>query len=276
MLFDHRADPNRASSDGITPLICAVQQGFSPMLETLLQRGAAIAINAVTKHCKNSAFITFIFACLHGNADCAEALANAGCDMTLRNKDGNTGKQIAERKGRSAHNKLLKRLLKVEKNQMMAKEQPAAQQLGVALMSTAIDMYKAAHHGDTARILSLIEAGATADEMVDVKDENGEATQMTALIQAVGKNRQEAVDLLLDHKADMNCTDSDGRRLHATHDGGAREPYVDARHAAGAGRHHRCGGQVRLERLPHRLLLWQARLRRGPREGWLRHDPAEH
>ena len=56
-----------------------------------------------------------------------------------------TGKQLAERKGRSAHEKLLKRLLKVEKQmakerpakQQSAKEQPAAQKQMVAFVEGA-------------------------------------------------------------------------------------------------------------------------------------------
>ena len=39
--------------------------------------------------------------------------------------------------------------------------------------------------------------------MYDVKDtvSDGNAIQSTALIQAIGENRQEAVELLLDHKS---------------------------------------------------------------------------
>ena len=55
---------------------------------------------------------------LQGHADCAELLAKAGCDMSLIDGNGETGKQIAERMGRSAHLKLLTRLRVAEKQLM--------------------------------------------------------------------------------------------------------------------------------------------------------------
>ena len=82
------------------------------------------------------------------------------------------------------------------------------------------DLYNAAKEGnkegeaDCARMLKLLDAVAEADGMVDAKDTNGKVVQTTALMQVVWNNRLEAVELLLDHKADPNlvCTlaDSDG------------------------------------------------------------------
>ena len=59
--------------------------------------------------------------------------------------------------------------------------------------------------------LSRLVAGAEADEMFDAETTSGKAAQSTALMQAaVNTNRQEAVCLLLDHRADPNRTDSNG------------------------------------------------------------------
>ena len=49
----------------------------------------------------------FHVACLTGTAECTEALTRAGCDVGLKELDGDTGRKIAEDKG---HTALLERL----------------------------------------------------------------------------------------------------------------------------------------------------------------------
>ena len=58
------------------------------MLDTLLERGAVI--DAVD----NTGDSAFHYACSQGNADCALTLAKVGCDITLRDINGETGKEI--------------------------------------------------------------------------------------------------------------------------------------------------------------------------------------
>ena len=44
----------------------------------------------------------FHCACFNGHAECVAVLVKAGCDTTLRDNDGETGRQIAERHGHAA------------------------------------------------------------------------------------------------------------------------------------------------------------------------------
>jgi hypothetical protein len=93
LLLERKANPNIPSSNGTTPLMEAAIGGRLPILRTLLDR-KAIAIDAVEP---DAGLTAFHCACFSGHADCATELARRGCDMTLRTKDGETGKQLAER-----------------------------------------------------------------------------------------------------------------------------------------------------------------------------------
>ena len=84
----------------------AVQENHMSMLDTLLERG--VIIDAVGKY----GWSAFHIACYYGKPDCAEALAKAGCDMTLQNIDGNMGLQLAQQNGhRSVAAMLLRRIV---------------------------------------------------------------------------------------------------------------------------------------------------------------------
>ena len=96
LLLEHKADPDLADSGGMTPLMMAAQDDHGTILDTLVHHKAAV--NAVgDKYCYSAFHVT----CLRSNAACAVALAKAGCDLTLRANNGETGKDIAERKDRS-------------------------------------------------------------------------------------------------------------------------------------------------------------------------------
>jgi hypothetical protein len=99
LLLDAGADPSRAGSDayGVTPLMTAALNGQLKFLGLLLGRGAAV--DAVDARTGSTAFHS---ACYHNQAECAEALVRAGCDVGLQDIDGKTGRQWAEQRGHAA------------------------------------------------------------------------------------------------------------------------------------------------------------------------------
>jgi hypothetical protein len=50
--------------------------------------------------CPGSGGTAFICACYHDRADCAEALARAGCDVMVKEKRGLTGREVVGGLGR--------------------------------------------------------------------------------------------------------------------------------------------------------------------------------
>ena len=89
------ADPNLLanSRNRTTPLHTAAAAGHLAILELLLD--AKANVDAVTEATGSSAYH---FACAEGHGECAAALEAAGCDTSLRAKDGRTGAQLAERR----------------------------------------------------------------------------------------------------------------------------------------------------------------------------------
>ena len=61
--------------------------------EVLLERGAALD----AAHPEDAT--AFHRACCYNQPDCAEALARAGCDVGLKDSDGQTGREMAEVRG---------------------------------------------------------------------------------------------------------------------------------------------------------------------------------
>jgi ankyrin repeat protein len=95
LLLDAGADPNLANSDGAyAPLMVAAGPGQLEVLRLLLARGAAV--DAVDPA---DGWTAFHAACHCNYAECAEALARAGCDVGLKDNDGNMGQQLAEARG---------------------------------------------------------------------------------------------------------------------------------------------------------------------------------
>jgi hypothetical protein len=94
LLLDAGADPSLANGDGATPLIQAAGTGHPEVVRLLLARGAAV--DAVDP---GNGFAAFHYACFENQAECAEALVRAGCDVGLKDNDGHTGQQLAEAQG---------------------------------------------------------------------------------------------------------------------------------------------------------------------------------
>jgi ankyrin repeat protein len=196
LLLEHNANPNLEASDGATPLMeAAATAGLLRILQTLLDR-KDIAIDAVQPETGCTAFH---YACTKGQADCAVELARRGCDMTLRAKTGETGKQLAER---MKHTAVLDGLRALVVEQLRAR-----QQLATAMAALCI----AARKGECDIMRELLDGGGAAvvDERTEVT-EMGKKFWLTALHQAVIYDQHAAVELLLEHNANPNVLTSNG------------------------------------------------------------------
>ena len=75
--------------------MAAATRDHSVILGLLLERGANLAATDpdgwTAFHC--------VCACASNRPSCVEVLARAGCDMAAKDKDGRTGKQVAEQYG---------------------------------------------------------------------------------------------------------------------------------------------------------------------------------
>ena len=81
----------------INPLIQAATTGSLEVLKLLL--GAGATADAV---CKRTGATAFQYACYHNQPDCVEALVRAGCDVGIKAKDGQTGRETAALAGHTA------------------------------------------------------------------------------------------------------------------------------------------------------------------------------
>jgi ankyrin repeat protein len=97
LLLDAGADPDRAASDGPTPLMVAAGDGPLEVVRLLLARGAAVDAADLS-----NGRAAFHFACYNNQAACAEALVRAGCDVGLKDGEGKTGRALAEAEGHAA------------------------------------------------------------------------------------------------------------------------------------------------------------------------------
>ena len=99
LLLEREADIDMPNNVGVTPLMNAVCNLKATTVQLLLAHG--LMIGAASLCSDNTAFHC---ACSIGDAcvDCVELLVRAGCDTSLRAKNGETGKDIAERLGNTA------------------------------------------------------------------------------------------------------------------------------------------------------------------------------
>jgi ankyrin repeat protein len=207
LLMDGGADPSRANSNGATPLITAVGHGQLEVLQLLLARGAAVdAVHPRT------GFTAFHAACFKNQAECAEALVRAGCDVRLKDGNGRTGREVAEEQGHAA---VVERLRAV-----VAEQLRAARAVGIAPEpepaavigdgGSASQLAQATLQGDGAAAARLLAAGADPNASMSVRLPSGEVYQTTALFVAASDGLVEAARLLLDAGADPSCAASDG------------------------------------------------------------------
>jgi hypothetical protein len=94
LLLDRGAGPNQTNSAGDTPLMSAVAHGDVAVVRELATRGADL--DTVQPETGGTAFH---LACVSSQPDCVAALVELGCDMTIKTKDGRTGKQWAVQNG---------------------------------------------------------------------------------------------------------------------------------------------------------------------------------
>jgi ankyrin repeat protein len=213
LLLDAGADPDRAGSDGPTPLMMAAGDGYLEVLRLLLARGAAMDAAPPNVGCT-----AFHFACFGNQAECAEALARAGCDVGLKDKYGKTGRELAEAEGHAA---VVERLRAVVAEQLRAAQAvgPAPEPEPAALvgdegsagqLGARGQLLKALNEGDGAAVARLLAAGADPNASMAVRLLSGEVYQTTALFVAAGHGQVEAARLLLDAGADPSCAAGGG------------------------------------------------------------------
>jgi hypothetical protein len=94
LLLEAGADPSLADGDAITPLMVAAGCGQLEVLRLLVARG--VTVDAAHQ---GDGFTAFHHACDRNQVDCAEELARAGCDVGTKDKNGQTGREVAEARG---------------------------------------------------------------------------------------------------------------------------------------------------------------------------------
>jgi ankyrin repeat protein len=207
LLLQGGADPDRADSDGETPLMLAARKGCSEVLRLLLARGAAVD----TAYPADGT-TAFHDACWNNQAECAEALVRAGCDVGLKNSNGKTGREVAEAQGHAA---VVERLRAVVADQLRAAQAvgPAPEPEPAAVAGdggSAVQLLEAIKEGDGAEMALLLAAGADPNASVAGRLPSGEAVQVTPLVAAAARGQVEAARLLLDGGADLDHANSDG------------------------------------------------------------------
>jgi hypothetical protein len=188
LLLEAGADPSLAASDGETPLMIAL--GVHDQLEVLrllLEWGAAVdAVKPAT--CSTLSGNLFPFggtafhsACFSNQPDCVEALVQAGCDVGIKDQCGETGREIAARRGHAA---VVARLRAVVSEQLQAAQaaaravppepEPAAAAGPAGAGSPAWQLCEAAEEGDAAAVVRLLAAGVDPNASAAMEGLSGE------------------------------------------------------------------------------------------------------
>eukprot|EP01045_Picozoa_sp_COSAG04_P024851 COSAG04_NODE_3168_length_3093_cov_83.308897_1_plen_862_part_10 len=238
LLLDRGANPNLADSDGITPLMIAAGTDWLPLLRLLVE--AKAEVDAVEPR---TGWTAFHATCVNNLPECAEVLVRAGCDTSLRAKDGKTGRDMAQDQGNAAVLERLDALESAQKDEAKAGGVDTLSELGAAaktgncpvitrlMDSGGLDINEMLHYDYNAvcfeatalhkgykndaaarllfdAVLPLVEAEIDA---VDVLDAAGGTVYLaTALHTAVAYKQEMMVRLLLERKADPNLPNSDG------------------------------------------------------------------
>ena len=108
-LLDRGANPNLPTSNGYTPLMGASLEGYLPLMRLLME--AKANVDVVQPGTGGTAFHA---TCIRNRPDCAEALVRAGCDTSIRDTAGITGRDAAKEQGHTAVLERLDALAKAE------------------------------------------------------------------------------------------------------------------------------------------------------------------
>ncbi|WCJ43873.1 ankyrin repeat family protein [Euphorbia peplus] len=92
VLLEHHANPNGETEDGITPLLSAVAAGSLACIESLVQAGANVNVNA-------GGATPLHIAADYGNPDILNCLLKAGADPNVFDDDGQKPIQVAAARG---------------------------------------------------------------------------------------------------------------------------------------------------------------------------------
>jgi hypothetical protein len=137
LILDRGGDPNFESTEAPTPLMAAAQAGATDVLCLLIQRGADLNARGSAR-CNPFSWTAFHFACSSQYANdvergtpsknntfakCVEELLRAGCDTTIVDVHGRTGRQIAEIQGTAEVRACLASHAKKEKKNRKRREQ---------------------------------------------------------------------------------------------------------------------------------------------------------
>lgn len=105
-LLDHGADPNIKSAAGLTPLIEAAKNGRVDIVKPLLAHNASVdareggdVLPGTLDTSGAAAMTALMFASIGGHSDVVRALLDAGADVTIRNNNGQTALEEAEKSG---------------------------------------------------------------------------------------------------------------------------------------------------------------------------------
>jgi ankyrin repeat protein len=201
LLLDRGSDPNLRDSFDATALIQSVSHagasallnpaagkaGYHAVVELLVERGAALDL-ATNKQSEHPGSTAFHYACAHGEPDIVEVLVRAGCDTSVKNMDGDTGKQVAQRCKSTA---VLERLVALDRKN---KKRSQMNQ----------DVVVAAEAGASETLTGLLDAGGDANAGVLAMDGNGKKETTRALYFAAYNGHLEAARVLLGRGADPN------------------------------------------------------------------------
>jgi ankyrin repeat protein len=196
-----KEDVNRRNPDGSTPLQWAVYNGDIAEVKRLLRAGADVSL------ANHYGVTPMSLAAEVGNADLLAVLLEAGANVESPNADGQTALLAVARTG----NVKAAQLLIAEGAKVEAREQWGGQ--------TPLMWASARRHPAMMRF--LISKGADVNARSTVRDYQRHVTAegrpksldsggLTPLLYAARENCRACVDVLLEHKADINLPDPDG------------------------------------------------------------------
>ncbi|MCJ1242239.1 hypothetical protein MMC14_010246 [Varicellaria rhodocarpa] len=177
-------DDNLESKDksGRTALICAVQQGWDPVVQLLLDKGADIEAK------DNNGMTALLYAAENGRDIILQLLLNRDADIEAEDRLGKTALLYAAENGKDT---IIQLLLDKDAN-IEAKD---------SYGKTCL--LRAAASGKEIAVQLLLDKGAD----IEAKDNDGK----TALLHAAEKGKDTIVQLLLDQGAAIEVQDGGGR-----------------------------------------------------------------